>query len=151
MMIREAKDSQCLEIIDCINDNLFKVLQMSMSREILPKQIFDVFSALMRRFGTQIANGESVKFNNNNKAFMTTVQEYLLKSKSQDVKSRASLCMGSFAMALSKNQLVDLTKTLTNNIKTGQNKKDVIILTETLGFVVNAVQNRFAPFVPEIL
>jgi len=58
---------------------------------------------------------------------MDIIFQYLLKGLNNNVKSRASLCMGQFAIVLTQAQLSNLTNTLINNIKSGKDRKEQTI------------------------
>jgi hypothetical protein len=59
--------------------------------------------------------------------------------------------MGQFAVVLSNQQLHGITTRLIESLSAGMQKQEQIMQVETIGYIVNAVQNRFASFVPQVL
>jgi hypothetical protein len=98
-MIMNSPDENAQDVIKSVYSKIFPVLQKSMDLLIRPKEMLDTLADMMRRFGFFIARNNDNALLDKQK-LMDLIFNFLLKGKTIDVKSRASLCMGQFAIVL---------------------------------------------------
>lgn len=82
---------------------------------------------------------------------MKAIHGKLISGLTAEVKTRASLCMGAFAVILTNKQLASLTTLIINKVKSGSSKAERAIQAQCLSLIANTVRSKLAPFVAEII
>lgn len=109
MIIKDSKDEQAQGFIDILYPQLLKGLTEA-KEEYRQKALLDTCSDMLRRFGLFILRSQSS--NIDKEKLMAAIHNQLVRGSTAEVRTRASLCMGAFAVILTNKQLASLTHML---------------------------------------